>query len=346
MKQLSFDDIKKDVKNDTLAPIYVLYGPEAYFTDELVTLFEGVIPEADKEFSQYIFYAPQADASRIVEQARQVPFMSERQVVIVKECQGARADFLDKFKSYVASPSPSTVFVMVFRGEEMKGAELKKALKASTTAIGFESKRVYENQLPALINNYVKGKKLSIEHKALEMLKDFIGTDLSTMFNQIDKLASILPSNATITPEAVENHVGISREYNPFELVDAIAIKDASKAFRIAKYFEANPKVAPVTVVLSALFNYFADLMVAWYNPDRSEGAIAKVLGLNSSFKAKRYTMGLQYYSPFAVVEIIDAIRQTDVRSKGVDSRQDPYALLHDLLYVILTTDGSRAKAQ
>lgn len=340
----TFDSIRRALENGRYAPVYALYGQEGYYIDALVREFDKIIPPADKQFNQFVYYAPETEPGRIVDQCLQVPMMSDRQVVIVKECQNCRADLLDRLKGYVASPSPSTVLVLCWRGGDIKGAELKAALKKNPDAVTFESKKVYENNIPALVAAYLKPRNVSVDGKAMEMLRDFIGTDLSRLYNELDKLVSILPERAAITPEVVERNIGISREYNSFELVDAVACKDAAKAFRIAAYFRANPKAAPMVMVTSALFSFFADLMVAWYTPDRSDRSIQQALGLKSSFQVKRFRSGLQYYPPFAVVDIISAIREFDVRTKGGGSRQDAHDLFRDLLYRIFTTDGSAAR--
>ncbi len=341
---LTFDSLRRSIESGKTAQVYALYGLEGYYIDVLVKDFERLIPDEDKQFAQFVFYAPETEPARIVDQCRQVPMLTDRQLVIVKECQSARADQLDKLRSYVASPTESTVLVLCWRGGDIKGAELKAAIRKSPAAVVFESKKVYENNIPALVASYLKTKGLGADAKAMEMLRDFIGTDLSRLYNELDKLATILPPRATVTPEAVERHVGVSREYNSYEIVDAIAARDAAKVFRIAEYFRANPKVAPPVMVAASIFAYFADLMVAWYSPDRSDKGLQEALGLKSSFQVKRFRLGLSNYPPFAVVEIIDAVRRFDVRSKGVGSRQDAADLFRDLLYLILTTDGSNAR--
>lgn len=340
----TFESIKRQLQQGRYAPVYVLHGAEGYYTDALIREFERIVPEEDKPFCQYIFYAPETEPGMIIDQCRQVSMMGDRNVVIVKECQSARADQIDRLRSYLADPNPSTVLVLAFRGSEIKGAEFKKALKKCGDAVVFESKKVYENNIPALVAEYLKTKGLSADSKATEMLRDFIGTDLSRLYNELDKLAAILPPHAAITPEVVERNIGVSRDFNSFELVDAIAVKDAVKVFRIAEYFRANQKNNPLVMVTAALFSYFQDLMVAWYTPGRTDREIQEALKLKSSFQVRRFRSGLQNYTPFAVVEIISAIRSFDVSSKGVDSRQDPYDLLRDLLYHILTADGSIAK--
>lgn len=340
----NFETLRRTVRSGSLTPVYALYGGEGYFIDALVEEFGKIVPQEDKQFNEFVFYAPQTDIPRIVDQCRQVPMMSDRQLVIVKECQNARADLLDKLRSYVLSPSPSTVLVLCWRGGEIKGAELKKALAKNPTVTLFESRKLYESNMGPLIAARLKEKELNIDPKAMEMLVEFIGTDVSLLYNEIDKLATILPPRATVTPEAVERNVGVNREYNVFELTDAIAARNAAKAFRIAAYFADNQKAAPWVMVTAAVFNYFANLMVVWYSADRSEAGIQKVLGLKTSFQARNYKTGLANYPPFAVVDIISSIRTYDVRSKGVGSRQDAAALFHDLLYRILTTDGSPAR--
>ena len=172
------------------------------------------------------------------------------------------------------------------------------------------------------------------------MLRDFIGTDLSRLYNEVDKLATILPPQAQVTPEAVERYVGVSREFNSFELVDALAVKDGQNAFRIIAFFKANPKAVPLVMASATIFNFFADLLVAHYCADKSDHGISEALGLRNSFALKRIRNGMAAYNAVKTVEILSAIRRFDVQSKGVESRQNEHQLFYDLIYHILTAQG------
>ncbi len=333
-----FEDIRKALKKGDIAPVYILHGEEGYFIDELARDFENILPEADKEFNQYVLYAPDTEPEAVIDLCRRIPMMADRQVVIVKEAQAVRADKIARLKTYVAAPVASTVLVICARGAALKGKDLFDAAKKGG-AVVFESKKVAEWNVGAYIEAYINKKGLNADRKALDMLRDFIGTDLSRLYNEIDKLASLLPPNATITPEAVELNIGVSREYNTFELVDAVAARDAAKVFRILAYFRSNPKAVPLVMAVASIFNFFTDLLVAYYTPDRSDSGLMAALGCKP-FALKRIKLGMSRYNALQTVEIIGAIRDFDVKSKGVGSRQNEHQLFHELAYHILSATG------
>lgn len=335
----TYESIAKSLSERRYAPVYLLHGEEGYYIDALAKRFEDILPDDEKTFNQYILHAPETEPSQIMDLCRRMPMMSERQVVILKEAQAIRADKLNKLHSYVADPAPSTILVICCRGAVAKGKDLLAALKKSGAVI-FESKKVTDYNAPALIGNYIKSKDLSAGQKALEMLRDFIGTDLSRLFNEIDKLASLLPPRAEITPDVIERHIGVSREFNSFELVDAIAARDGAKAFRILAYFRSNPKAVPLVMATASVFNFFTDLLQAYYSPDRSDTGIMNELKLRNQFALRRIKLGMSRYTAVQVVEILSAIRNFDVQSKGVGSRQNEHQLFFDLIYHILSAPG------
>ena len=335
----SFESLRREIASRQLAPVYLLHGEEGYYIDALVAEFLKVIPEEDKDFCERVLYAPESEPGYVMDVCLHLPRMAERQMVILKECQEVNATIINKLHSYVEHPTASTTLVICFRGAAAKGKDLIAAARKS--AVIFESKRPWESQIPALIASYVKAKGLSIDAKAQQMLAEFVGTDLSRLYNEIDKLAYILPAAAMITPEAVERNVGVSKDYNIFELVDAIAAKNARKVFSIQRYIEANPKgtLAPIQA-LPSIFALFADLMIALYTPDKSDASLKAALNLKTTFSLRRIRAALQNYNAFQVIEIIDAIRTFDAQSKGNGSRQDVTLLFNDLLYHILTAPG------
>lgn len=335
---LTFDELRRDIKKENLAPVYLIHGKEGYYTDILVKDFENILAPEDKEFNQYVLYAPRTDVAEIIEVCSRFPMMAERQVVIVKEAQSARADQINKLAGYVNNPSPSTVLVIVFRGEEAKGKDLISAVKSK--GVIYESKKVKDWQLPNLIQTYVKSKSMNIDGKSLDMLAEYIGTDLSNLYNQIDKLALILGPGATITPASVERNIGISKDYNNFELVDALAAKDAAKVFRIAGYFASNPKANPLPVTTVVLYNFYSDLLIAFYAADKSDQGLMKELGLRFPIQLKKFKTAMHAYNAYQVIEAIWALRQFDNRSKGNGSRQDAYKLFHDLMFHLLSAPG------
>lgn len=335
----TFEGIRKSLKSGDIAPVYLLHGEEGYYIDALVDDFAELLPEDDRVFNQYILHGSEIEAQQVCDLCYRVPMMAERQMVIVKEAQSMRADQLNKISAYVEDPVPSTILVIACRGAQAKGKDLMAAIRKCKGII-FESKKVTDRNAPALIGNYISKKGLSADQKSLEMLCDFVGTDLSRLYNEIDKLATLLPKGAAVTPEVIERNIGISREYNSYELVDALAVKDAAKAFRILSYFRSNPKAAPLVLASSSIFNFFADLLTAYYLADQSDSTLMRELGLRNNFALKRIRNGMSRYSPVKIVEIISAIRRFDAMSKGVGSRQNEHQLFYDLVYHILTAPG------
>lgn len=335
---VSFESLRKDLKARKFAPVYLLHGEEGYFIDQLVADFENILPDQEKDFNQYVLFAPETDMAAVADLCRRIPMMAERQVVILKEAQAIRSDQLNKLHRYAADPVSTTILVICCRGAQAKGKELIAAIRKN--GVIFESRKVTEYNAPAYIASYIKSKGLSAQQKSLEMLRDFIGTDLSRLFNEIDKLATLLPAGAEVTPEVIERNIGVSREFNSFELVDALAAKDAAKVFRIAAYFRSNPKAVPLVMATASVFNFFADLLAAHYAPDHSEAGIQQALGIKNMFAARRLRTAMANYSAVKTVEIIGAIRTFDAQSKGVGSRQNEHRLFYDLLYHILTAPG------
>lgn len=335
----TFEGIVKALKEKRLAPVYLLHGEEGYFIDALASEFEKVLGEDEQVFNQYVVYAPDTEASRVCELCRGVPMMSDRLMVILREAQAVNASYLDKLKNYVANPSPTTTLVICFRGAKAKGKELMAALK-KCNAVVFESKKLQDYNIAPYIERYIKSKGLGAEQKAVEMLRDYVGTDLSRLYNEIDKLSTLLPSGGAVTPELVERHIGVSKEYNTFELVDAFAARDPNRVFRILTYFRSNPKAVPLVVASSLIFNFFADLLQAYYVPGGSDAAISQELKLTNSFALKRIRLGMSRYNAFQIIEILGAIRRFDTAAKGVESRQNEHQLFLDLAYHILSAPG------
>ncbi len=337
---ITFESLQRQLNNGEYHPVYLIHGKEGYYIDVLSKMFEKILPPDDRDFGLNILFAPQIEAAAVIDICRQMPMMTERQVVIVKEAQAVKGAWCDKLARYAQSPNPTTILVVCGRGDTISSKELIKAVSAN--GIVYEAQQVKEWQIPQLTESYIKSKGLTADPKALSMLSDFIGSDLSRLYNEIDKLSEILGKNAMVTPEAVERNIGVSKEYNNFELVDALAAKDFAKVMRIASYFEANPKQNPLVVTTSLIFGYFADLLMAYYAPERSDRGIKEELGLRNDYALRRIKTGMSNYNAFQIIDIIDAIRTFDSMSKGGGSRQNPYLLFKDLMYRILTTLGRK----
>ncbi|MDE5827670.1 MAG: DNA polymerase III subunit delta [Duncaniella sp.] len=335
----TFQELKRRLAARTqLAPVYLLHGEEGYYIDELVKDFEALVPEEERDFNLYVLYAPETGMDDVMEVCHRYPMMAERQVVIVKEAQAIRADQLNKLHSYIERPNPTTVLVIAVRGAQAKGKELLAAVKKN--GVTFESKRLSEKNLVPAISELIKEKGLNVDPKALSMLRDYIGADLARLYNEIGKLALILGQGAMVTPEAIERNIGISKDFNNFELVDAIVSRNAGKAFAIVEYFRNNPKNNPTVMTVSSLFNQFANLLVYHYTRDKTPAGYMDALGLRATWALRSYETAARNYNVRQTIEIISAIREFDTRSKGIGSRQNEYDLLKDLIFHILTARG------
>ena len=335
-KELTYLDILADLRNKHYKPIYYLMGEEAYFIDLIADFIEeNVLTEAEKGFNQTIMYGADVDIATIINSAKRYPMMSDYQVIIVREAQAVKN--MDELVYYLQKPLNSTILVLCHKHGIL---DRRKKLAAEIQKVGvlFESKRLRDYQLPDFISNYLRQQKVDIEAKAAEMMADFVGTDLSRMVGELEKLIITLPKGQRrITPLQIEQNIGISKDYNNFELRNAIIQKDVEKANKIVKYFAENPKTNPIQLTLVVLFNFFSNLMLAYYAPVKTEEGVAAQLGLRSSWQAKDYVAAMRMYSGIKVMQIISDIRMFDARSKGVDNSSVSDAdLLKELVYRIL----------
>ena len=339
----TYQSICRDLAAGRVAPVYLLHGEEGYYIDALAGRIEALVPQADRDFALTVFYAPELDSPKtVVNACKSYPMFGNRQVVIVKEAQNGGANFLNALAEYAADPADTAVLCICCRGQQAKGAEFLKALRKSN-GVNFESKKLNERNIPTVVGGFIREKGLSVDPKALTMLCDFVGTDLSRLYNEVDKLTAALPQGAMVTPEAVERNIGISKDYNNFEFLAAIAAADTPKALTILNHFRGNPKANPVQVITVVLFNFFANLLVAYYAADKSERGLMNELGLRWPGQLKDIRTGMQNYGPWQVIEIIGLLRRFDGASKGNGSRLDPYDLLFDLVIHILNPLGQKA---
>ena len=327
MKETTYEEIVRNLKNRVYAPVYFLMGEEDYYIDRISDyILDTVLTETEKEFNQTVLFGTDTDMAAIINAARRYPMMSEHQVVVVKEAQGLRN--LDDLTYYLQKPLLSTILVFCYKHGSL---DRRKKIVAEIEKRGvlFESKKLKDSQLPGFISSYLKRKKIEIEPKASEMMAEFIGADLNRMAGELEKLVITLPSGQRrITPEQIERNIGISKDYNNFELRSALIAKDVLKANQIIKYFGENPKNNPLQMTLAVLFNFFSNLMLAYYAPQRNEQGIAAFLGLRSPWQAKDY---------MAAMQIISAIRNCDAKSKGVGNPSiSDEDLLRDLVFFIL----------
>ena len=336
-KETTYDDICKDILAGSYAPIYALMGEEPFFIDSITDLLmQKVLPEEAKDFNQMLFYGADTTATQIINAARRYPMMSDYQLIVVREAQ--LIPDLELLTAYAKSPLSSTILVL---NHKYKNLDRRKSLAGiiAKNGILFESKKIPEYRMSAYISQCASQRKLPIDQKATQMLAEFIGNDLHTLHKELDKLLIILEkeTNKRITPELIEQNIGISKDYNNFELLKAIIAKDVLKANRIIRHFEKNAKANPIQATLSVLFNYFSNLMICFYTKDRSEAGLMNALGFHSAFQVKDYALGMRNFPVMKVFHIVHEIRMTDAKSKGIDNPfTDSGELMKALLYKIL----------
>ena len=339
---VTFTALNKEIKSGTLKNIYVLQGAEPYYIDRLQQLIiDTALTEDQRDFNLSLYYGNTANVREVISACQQYPAFSERKVVVVREAQlipkqpGHKND-LDLFASYAEKPMPTTVLVICHKGETLKSKAFMDALKANKCGVVFDSNKVREGRdLDTLIVNYANSLGCNIDNKATSMLADHIGTDIARLFSELDKLA-ILTDDKNITPLLIEQNIGISKDFNNFELEDALARRDAAKAFRIVDYFERNPKNNPSMVSVAMLFSFFSSVLLAATAQDKSVDGIMDAAGTRSQWRARKFMEATRMYNTRSLVNIIAHLRECDTRSKGIGSRQDQYALLKELIYKIL----------
>ena len=335
-QEYTYEGIIRELQAKQYRPVYYLMGDEAFYIDKIADyIIDNVLNDTEKEFNQTILYGADVDAATIINAAKRYPMMSEYQVIVVKEAQAVHN--MEELVFYLQKPLKSTILVLCHKHGSL---DKRKKLAAEIEKVGvlYESKKLKEAQLPAFIAAYIKQKGFDIDQKATAMLAEFVGTDLSRLVGEMEKLIITSSKNSTkITPEQIEKNIGISKDYNNFELRSALVEKDVLKANKIVKYFEENPKTNPIQMALSLLFGFYSNLMMAYYAPEKSEQGIAAFLGLKSPWQAREYMAAMRKYSGIKTMQIISEIRTTDAKSKGVEnSSLSDGDLLRELVFKIL----------
>lgn len=332
------DDVKHlitDIKNGNIKPLYLLMGEEPYYIDKISEFIgDTILSEEERGFNQMVLYGRDITVEDVINNAKRFPMMAERQVVIVKEAQDLSRTF-DKFEDYAKNPQPSTVLVLCYKYKSVdKRKTVYKAIKKA--GVVFESKKLYDNQVPDWIKRVLSPRGYTITPKAAQLLVEFLGTDLGKLNNELQKLQIILPKNTQVTPEHIEEHIGISKDYNNFELRKAIGTKDNVKAFKIVQYFAENPKDNPMVVTVTLLFNFFSQLLQLHGMTDKNPRNVASALRVHPFF-VNEYLDAARNYPMRKVSQVIALLREFDLKSKGVNSNAVPQGdLLKELLYRIL----------
>ena len=323
-----------DIKRGKIAPIYFLMGEEAYYIDMISDYIESnVLKEDEKGFNQMVLYGKEVSIQVIVSNSKRYPMMAERQVIIVKEAQNLTKT-IEQLVDYAKNPQPTTVLVFNYKYKTLdKRKALYKAL--SKVAVVFESKKVYEDKIPNWIQSFLRSKQISITPKAALMLSEFLGNDLSKIANELNKLEIVVGAQKEITPEIIEENIGISKDFNNFELQKALGYLDHKKAYQIVHYFAQNSKQHPFVLTISALYMYFFSSRRRHTRCDKNPNNVAKALGIHPYF-VNEYIAVSRNYPMKRISGVLQTLRTYDTKSKGVGANLSPKDLYNELIYNIL----------
>lgn len=335
---VTFETIMRDLKAKKYAPVYVLMGDESYYIDRITDyIADNVLEPDDRDFNQTVVFGADTTAAQVVDMAKGYPVMpAAHRVVIVKEAQGLKS--LDALERYFEKPLASTVLVIAYKNGTIDSRK-KVVGKAEAVGVVFESKKKRDYELPAFIEAYLKKNHVAIDTKSAAMIAEHIGADLSRLISELDKVMISLPDDdRRVTPDVVEREIGVSKEFNIFELKTAIIERNVFKANQIVKYFDKNPKAGSLFSCLPLLYTYFQNLMVAFYAPDKNnDNNLAAFLELKSVWGLKDYRVGMRNFSAMKTLQILAKIRETDAKSKGLDSlNTSTDDLMRELIFFIL----------
>ena len=332
---VTYDAVMSELEARHFKPVYYLMGEESYYIDKISDwIAENVLQPEERDFNQTVLFGSDVNASQIVDAAKRYPMMSEYQVIIVKEAQNIKNT--EPLEKYMKAPMASTILVLCHKNGKIDGRKQAYVKAVREAGVLIESKKLYDRELPGFIERYLKAKGASIDPKSTQMIADAIGSDLSRLVSELDKVLLGLPEeNKRVTPQIVEDSIGVSKDFNGFELRDAIVNRNILKANQIIKYFDENPKSGGLYALLPLVFNYFQNLMLAFYCPQKnSQEALADWLDMKSPWGARDYLTGMKNYSAMKVLQIISKIREIDAKSKGLDNPNTPPGeLMKELIF-------------
>ena len=332
----SFDAIMRELKAGHFLPVYVLMGDESYYIDQISDYIQNHVLKPDQQaFDQIVVYGLDTNAAQLTDLAMQYPMTAPVRVIIVKEAQGMKS--IEKLEKYVKNPQPKTILVICYKNGTIN-RRTKFMSGVEKVGLVFESKKLREWQLPGYVQSYLSKRKVAIDEKSANMIAESIGADLSRLHSELDKLLISLPEdNRCVSPEMVERNIGVSKDFNAFELRSAIVNKDVFKANQIIKYFDNNPKAGSIYSFLPLLFNYFQNLMIAYYAPSKTDNAVAQYLELRGGWAARDYMSGMRNYSGKKTMQIISKFREIDAKSKGINNPNTSTGdLMKELIFFIL----------
>jgi DNA polymerase-3 subunit delta len=312
------EEILRDIASRKFAPVYFLHGEESFFIDKIEeTIDKHALSEGEKGFNQTIVYGKDIDPITLLDSLRRYPMMSERQVIILREAQEMKN--IGDLMSYVEQPMPTTVFVVCFKHKKYDmGTKFGKMLKAK--AVVFEAKKLYDNQVPDWISSHCRSQNLQIDAKAAALMAEYLGTELSKIANEVTKLAINLPKGSTINISHIQEFIGISKDYNVYELQKAFAGRDTNKVAHIRQYFEANIRKNPLIVTISSLHSFFAKVYMLHFLKNNTDAEKVKSLDLRSDWFLKDYKLASGQYSLGQTENILSLLKEYDLRSKGVNT--------------------------
>lgn len=312
---MDFNKIIRDLKNKVYQPVYLLYGEEEFFIDQISDYIEDhVLEESEKEFNQSVLYGLDTEVQSLIAEAKRYPMMASYNVVIVKEAQKLKGIY--ELESYLKQHSPTTILVICYKHGKVDGRKNFVKL-AKELGVVFESKRLYDNKIPAWIDEYIKAQGAKIEPKAMNLMVEFLGNDLSKISNELDKLLINLKEGETINDQLIEQNIGISKDYNVFELNNALGVKDVMKANRIINYFGQNEKDHAIPATLPMMYRFFNQILLFHHFSPADDRVLASKIGV-SPFFLKDYKVAAKNYSVKKVAKIMEYMREADLQSKGV----------------------------
>jgi len=336
-KAVTYESIMRDLVAGNYQPVYYLHGEESYYIDKIADyIAEHALQPEERDFNQTVLFGSDVTASQIADTCRRYPMMAERQVVIVKEAQNLRNT--EALEKYVKQPLQTTVLVICHKNGKIDGRKRDFVKAIQQAGVLFESAKLRDRDLPAFIEAYLKRNNASIDPKSTQLIADAIGADLSRLVSELDKVLISLPEqDRRVTPQVVEDQIGVSKDFNGFELRDAIVNRNIFKANQIMNYFDKNPKAGSIFSFLPMMFNYFQNLMLAYYSPKKTQEGVAEWLELKSPWAAKDYMSGMRNYSGMKVMQIISKFREIDAKSKGLDNPNTPPGeLMKEMIFFIL----------
>lgn len=337
-----FRKIMADIRKGDYAPVYLLMGEEPYYLDCIADALEkSVVAEDERDFNLTVLYGQDTDVKSVIAACQQYPFMADRKLVVLKEAQTLHQakTALENLAEYVGRPSDSNVLVVVYKGGVINATGKLMKIAAKSGAVVFKSPAIPEWELDAPIKEYCQSRKIGIDEKAVAMLKDYIGASVAKIYSALDKVIMAGGESLTrITAEMIESNIGISKEFNNFELVSAIGQRNYDRCMLIVKQFASNPKANPTPPTATAIFNYFARLLSGHLSPTRTEaGMMAAMEVKNSYIFRKDYAVALRNYDAMQCVRIIHMVREFDCNIKGIGSNQNEYELLTELIFNIFS---------